>query len=168
MIAIGIDPGLTGALAKIDNGALIDVRELPTVENGSTGRFKRWADPVGLDAVLRSWIEGHDKTEIFVALERPIAMPGQDSGSTAVAFDTFGVIRGALGARGLNTQIIVPQRWKNYFGLKFEKGTKDAAVKRASIDMALRLYPASPLSRAGHHNRAESILIARWLWMVTN
>jgi hypothetical protein len=49
---------------------------------------------------------------------------------------------------------VTPQRWKRFYGLGSNKGD--------CLRVARELYPSAPLTLAKHHNRAESLLIARW------
>ena len=161
MKVIGIDPGLTGALALIDHTGLAAAHDMPTIENGSQGRIRRWVDAAALNTLLRHWCSGADVNEILIVLERPTAMPDQDVSTLGSCFDTFGAIRGVIGARGYRLEIITSQKWKRFFGLIGDKNTK-SKIKHASMDMALRFYPLAPLEKAKHHNRAEAILIARW------
>ena len=53
MIVIGIDPGLTGALALVKDGELVEVHDLPTLEF-SAGKVKRKIDAVGPTNVIIS------------------------------------------------------------------------------------------------------------------
>lgn len=168
MQVIGIDPGLTGALASIVDGELAAVHDLPICPNGSEGKFRDWIDAVQYGIVLRETLvkcELHERSKIIVVVERAIPMKDQHSSSTAITFDTFGVIRAIPAAMGCRVEFIIPGSWKRKYGLTgFPKGTTDSQVKRASIDMALQFYPLAPIELQKHHNRAEAILLARWGW----
>lgn len=81
MIVLGVDPGMTGAIAAVCNKrGLLAVADLPICANGlTTGRLTRWLDVQALDAILRDWSVRFDFAgeDVTAVLERPIAMPGQ-------------------------------------------------------------------------------------------
>jgi crossover junction endodeoxyribonuclease RuvC len=164
MLILGIDPGLTGAVSLIGDG-LLECADLPIASNGMPGgRVSNWLDAQALDALLASWSARHDFAgrTVAVAIERPIPMPSMPSTTIASTFDTFGALRGLISAKswGRNLSFPNPNTWKRVFGLK---GGHDA--KNESRTCALRLYPSAPVTRAKDHNRAESVLIARWCQM---
>lgn len=160
MIAIGIDPGLTGALSVIcTRRGLLTVEDLPTCPNGvATGSMLTWIDSVALDRMLSTLSQRYDFAieDVHVALERPITMPSSPAQTTAAQFDTFGVIRGLLAARAKWTlRCVNPRDWKRIYGL-----TND---KTAARECAKRCYGNAPVARVKDHNRAEAILIGHWL-----
>lgn len=160
MIAIGIDPGLTGALCAISSQhGLLDCVDLPTCPNGTAGgSMKRWIDAEALDEVLRGWSQRFDfaREAVHPFVERPIPMPTLPAQTIASQFDTFGVVRALLAARywSRETVFLNPRDWKPFFGLKADKNESRACC--------LRLYPAAPVSRVKDHNRAEAVLIGNW------
>ncbi len=156
MLTIGIDPGLTGALALIGGGSLLELADIPTCANGqSTGKMLRHVDDQALYCLLRDWAQRHRFCERAVQsfIERPIAMPTLPAQTVASQFDTFGVLRALLGRRG-PVHIVEPREWKKPYGLSSDKD--------ASRACALRLYPNASVHRAKDHNRAEAVLIARY------
>jgi hypothetical protein len=52
MITIGIDPGLSGAIGVLRDGAFVAVEDMPVVAKGS-GVVKNEVDPAGLISLLR-------------------------------------------------------------------------------------------------------------------
>ena len=72
MMILGIDPGLSGAIAFLDvmNESIV-VMDMPTVELQRNGKTKREVSPV----LLADMIAGKGVTQAFV--ERVSAMPGQ-------------------------------------------------------------------------------------------
>lgn len=158
MLAIGCDPGLTGALALLDSDrGLLEVVDVPTCANGqTTGSMKRWVDVEALADQLRTWSRTHEFAlhSVVAAVERPIPMPSLPAQTVASQFDTFGAIR-ALLRRYADVRHPDPQVWKKRFGFGRDKDEARAC--------ALRLYPGAPLTRVKDHNRAESVLIGHWL-----
>lgn len=158
MIGLGIDPGLTGAMALVSSlDGLLDVIDLPTCPNGiASGAMRSWLDVRTLDAMLGDLARRHvlANEAVQVVIERPVPMPSLPAQTVAVQFDTVGAIRGLLAARtwGRDVLMVTPQRWKAAYRLKADKAESRAA--------ALRLYPSAPVTRAKDHNRAEAILLA--------
>lgn len=158
MLAIGVDPGLTGAICLIDhNQRLLEVADIPTCPNGlATGSMKRWVDPHGLELVLREWSGkwGFAAESVHAAIERPIPMPSLPAQTIASQFDTFGVIRAVL-IRHAAVQCVAPNIWKKIYGFGKDKAEARACCKR--------LYPGAAVARVKDHNTAEAILIGHWL-----
>lgn len=99
---------------------------------------------------------------MVVYLEQVGAMGGQDNAiqTQASLAGTFLGIRCVLDVLRIKPVLVSPQRWKATFGLKREKGEKDAAYKGRHLTLARTLYPGADLALAKHHNRAEALLIA--------
>jgi hypothetical protein len=51
---------------------------------------------------------------------------------------------------------MTPVQWKKHFKL-----TSDKEMSRA---LAIRMFPEAPLNLKKHSDRAESLLMARWLY----
>jgi crossover junction endodeoxyribonuclease RuvC len=164
MLVIGIDPGLTGALAMISHKGLQAVHDMPTMIKGNgEGAVKNQVDPGALVDVLRAWKAGHDNHEFMVLIESqgPVRLPGNKILGGASAFSlayTAGVIEGVITALKLPRELVTPSVWKKALGLT-AKGTDKKALARA---MAQRYYPEADIHRVRDHNRAEAILIARY------
>jgi crossover junction endodeoxyribonuclease RuvC len=154
---IGIDPGLTGAIALVSAGKLLEVEDLwPCANGNATGKMRSHLDVARLVAVLRDWSRRHDfaQRSVAVFLERVIPMPGMPSTSIATLYEASGAIRGALVALGHDVELVTPHQWKKLFGLKSDK---TEARARCAL-----LYPHAPVTRVKDHNRAEAILIAHY------
>lgn len=156
MITIGIDPGLTGALAMLGHKAeFLRVSDIPVMKRlGPKAAVKNQVNGAALEEILRGWTEDYDKNEIVAFIETPIAFPGQHVATIAAAFLTAGIIEGVLSARHFAHQLVRPADWKKAMGLSADK---DQARARA-----IRLYPEAPLALVKHHNRAEALLIAKY------
>lgn len=152
MIVIGIDCGLTGALAALQDGRLVALHDLPTIANGSTAKVRRQVDPAGLAAILRDLRTEFAGEWFHVVVEKPAAMPGQGSASTFSLGDSLGCVRGVLAAKGLPTEFVSPASWKKTMGV-----TADKEQVRAR---AVQLFPDAGLHRMKDHGRAEAILLA--------
>lgn len=159
MIYIGIDPGVTGAVAAIGERSGIDIHDLPTMQRGKTGN-KQQINGRELARILL----GYKAIHCHVYLELVKGLPrGGDGGSkmgSTSAFnfgETFGCIRGVLEALDLPYTLIPPERWKKTAGLI-------GAEKDASRTKAIQLFPlvAHELVRKKDVGRAEALLIAHF------
>lgn len=152
MITVGIDPGLDGAVGFLQDGQFIAVEDMPVVAKGS-GSVKREVDPAGLVRLLRHHTLGQDI--VVVALERVNAMPGQGVSSVFSLGDSFGCARTAIASCGFEMVSVAPVSWKKHFKL-----TSDKEMCRAA---GVRMFPQAQLNLKKHADRAEALLMARWL-----
>lgn len=147
---VGIDVGVTGAIALLDpNGALILLEDMPT----TTGRQgKRLTSAALLAQVVRDFPPG---TKVIV--EDQSSRPGQGVTSVFSLGRSLGVIEGVLSALGFEYDKVSPSSWKQHHRLY-------GADKDFSRTRALELDPelAPYLKRKQDHGRAEAYLIARY------
>ena len=160
---IGIDPGLTGALAIVGPSGLEHVEDMPVMQRAlAAGKVKNQVNAAAVAQLLKEWTRGYDAVEILVVLEHqaPFRIPGnkpQGSSSTFSLGHTTGILEGVVVALGFPLRVVTPVTWKKALGLP--GGKKNKGVVRAR---AQRLYPQAPLTRVMDHNRAEAIMIARY------
>ena len=154
---IGVDPGLTGAIAAIDhNGKLVTVKDLPTMPTGGKNtKVKLQIDPAALRDDLK-FIFSHGDN-YTAAIERVTAMPGQGVAGVFSLGDTYGAVRSVFAVLSVSSAFPTPAVWKRAMGLNSDKERSRA--------MAVKLFPESArfLSRKKDHNRAEAILLCEWL-----
>lgn len=153
MITIGIDPGLSGAIGILRDGLFVAVEDMPIVAKGS-GSVKNEVDPAGLIELLRKHAPPDEY--ICVVLERVNAMPGQGVSSVFSLGDSFGCARSAVAACRFELAYVAPAQWKKHFNL-----TSDKEMSRA---LAVRTFPDAPLHLKKHSDRAEALLMSRWLY----
>lgn len=153
MITIGIDPGLTGAIGVLNDGNFVTVLDMPVVAKGY-GVVKNEVDPAGLISILREQTNVDEFTA--VVLERVNAMPGQGSSSIFSLGDSFGCARSSIAACRFETVYVTPVTWKKHFKL-----TSDKELSRS---LAVRMFPEAPINLKKHSDRAEALLMARWLY----
>jgi crossover junction endodeoxyribonuclease RuvC len=148
---VGIDPGLSGALAVFDLKAkLLAVHDMPTVTVKSGKSEKRQLSESMLAGILRRAQPDHAFLE-FVS-----AMPGQGVTSMFNFGLGYGAIRGVLAALDIPMTTVTPVKWKRDLGLA--QG-KDAGRARAA-----QLYPefADLFMRVKDDGRADASLLAWW------
>ncbi len=175
MIIIGVDPGVTGAIAMIGHkGEFLRCEDLPvmvrteTRVKGKNGVMRtkttNQVNAAALAELLREWLKDYDRPAVHIVIEKCQAMPGMIKGSEKAqsSSGTFslglsaGVIEGVVGALGYSHALVHPATWKA--SIKLAGGTKKDVYRT----YAQRLYPEAPLTRMMDHNRAEALLIAKY------
>jgi crossover junction endodeoxyribonuclease RuvC len=150
MFYIGIDPGITGAVAILDHeGIIVQVVDMPVM---GKGKGKQQINPAALGDLVNPFVH---MAPCYAALERVSAMPGQGVSSMFSMGDSYGCIRGVLGAYQIPVEIVTPQTWKRHFRLDSDKERSRAK--------AIELFPSAALARKKDHGRAEALLLAKYL-----
>jgi len=146
---IGIDPGITGAIAVLGYmDELLQVHDMPIELINKKNHVDGWA--------LSQIFTDLDYDEIDeVYLEKVHAMPNQGVTSMFNFGMGFGKIMGVMDALHLDYKLVSPQKWKKSADLVGKE--KDAARL-----LALELYPDASLMRKKDIGRADAILIARY------
>lgn len=153
-LILGIDPGLSGAIAAINLNGSIDLYDCPVLKVGKKSAY----NPAGMAMLLRQYQESYPL--LLVGLEKVHAMPGQGVCSTFCFGEGFGIWLGILASLNLPHELITPQAWKK--AMMNGQGSKD---KDASRLVAMRLFPevGNQLQLKKHHGRADALLIAEFL-----
>jgi crossover junction endodeoxyribonuclease RuvC len=148
MIYIAIDPGLTGALAAIDDAAqLVLCADLPVIRDHKLA----WIDAAGLTSLLLQCRDGRPGQ---ITVERSQAMPGQGVSSTFCTGAVLGSILATCQGLAVPLHLVTAAVWKRSMGLD--------SRKPASLDKARLLFPTAELARVKDHNRAEACLLAEY------
>lgn len=160
-IIIGIDPGLSGAIAWMDLGAnKIEIVDMPILELKSGKKKKKVYDLHKTVSILEKFKD--NKINPCVGIEKVHSMPKQGVASSFSFGEGFGMLQGIVATLKYSLTLITPQSWKKEL-LKGQKKEKDASVYRAK-----QLFPqiADKLTtERGRklHDRADAILIAEYL-----
>jgi crossover junction endodeoxyribonuclease RuvC len=153
-ISIGIDPGLSGAIAAISAGSLevIEVMDTPVI----TSEGKRLYDIGGMANAIRHLSLLGDAV---VILEQAQAMPGQGVSSTFSTGRGFGIWEGVLAALDVPYLTVRPSVWTK----KVLVGVPGEGKARA-IQFALRMFPGVELCPPGKwkamDGRADALCLA--------
>lgn len=149
MIVVGIDPGLSGAVAFYDTvEGTIEIADMPTVELSRNGKTKREVSAVLLSNVLTR----HKVDAAF--LERVNAMAGQGVTSVFSFGRSSGIVEGILAAYDIPTTLVTPHAWQKAVGQR--------AGKDGSRERAMQLFPAQAdlFQRKKDDGRSDAALIA--------
>tara|TARA_A100001011_G_scaffold263653_1_gene272266 strand:- start:475 stop:969 length:495 start_codon:yes stop_codon:yes gene_type:complete len=153
MKVIGIDPGLNGAIAVLQDNKVKEIFDVPVMPEGK--KNKRQLNSAQLVKLLKDIIS--DSEEVLVVVENVSAMPGQGVTSMFNFGQTFGAIKGICAALGLPIFFVRPAKWKKHFDLI--NSSKDASRTKA-----IEMYPSlsDQLSKKKDVNKSDAILIARF------
>ena len=153
MKIIGIDPGLSGAIAILENNKVLDVFEMPVMAEGK--KNKRQLNSAQLVKLLKNNISKNE--DVSVIVEQVNAMPGQGVTSMFNFGQTFGAIKGVCAALELPIFFVRPSKWKKHFELI--NSSKDSSRTKA-----IEMYPklSNQLAKKKDVNKSDAILIARF------
>lgn len=162
---LGIDPGLTGAIA-CDDGQVFD---LPLkVKGKGTGFIKNHIDGVAFYNILyQFYLQGVERGEdISVYLEEQVyrkkfkpkfaggAEIVQGGSSIFSLGDTYGSVRDLPLLLHMKVVPVLPAKWK--------KALKLDTDKEKCRQLAQTLFPRADISRKKDHNRAEALLLVHY------
>jgi hypothetical protein len=171
-IVIGIDIGMTGAVAAV-GPAGAQVHDLPVTADGPArmkavpgGKAVKQSLRLcgrGLRELLQRLVPAGETALVLFEDVKPRPMGnGNSHGNTMHSQGSLmrsrGIVEGVLdGLSWVEARAVTPQAWKRHFGLIGEAKGDSRARARA-------LYPAlaGELARVKDHNRAESLLIAHY------
>ena len=155
MRIFGIDPGLSGAIAVLENEVVLDIIDLPVMAEGK--KNKRQLNSAELSQYMSKNVENILKTSVVV--EQVNAMPGQGVTSMFNFGQTFGAIKGISATLKLPIYFVRPSKWKKHFDLI--NSSKDASRTKA-----IEIYPslAEKLSKKKDVNKSDAILIGRFFY----
>jgi hypothetical protein len=139
---IGIDPGLSGAVAFYFPAApdRVIAEDMPVVSG--------MVDCATLAARIRQMAPS------LAIVERVASMPKQGVSSTFKFGMVYGAVVGVLAALEIRTSLVTPQTWKKHFRLDSDKEKGRA--------LALRTFAKTPecFGRKKDHGRSEAALLA--------
>ena len=152
MRIIGIDPGLSGAIAVLDDLKIFDLFDMPIMPEGK--KNKNQLNSAQLVNIIKRHIHTNST---FVIVEQVSAMPGQGVTSMFNFGQSFGAIKGICASLNLPIFYVRPAKWKKHFDLI-------NASKDASRTKAIEMYPSisDRLRKKKDVNKADAILIARY------
>lgn len=141
---IGVDPGMKGAVAVLDDtGQLVTVHDMPCAG-------------AGVSAQLLAHLEDWRNIDATVVIEDVHAMPKQGVTSSFGFGRSKGVVEGVFAGALRPIVYIAPSTWKRHLRLTKDKG--------ACRQRAVELWPnhAGLFARVKDDGRAEAALIAHW------
>jgi hypothetical protein len=150
MITVGIDLGVSGAIAVFSDKALDTVFDMPVLKDGPNGRATINA-PLLAEILAKTHAE-----KAFIETVGP--RPGEGAVGAFAFGRARGVIEGVCAGLSIPVEFITAPQWKRIVGIAPGKnGAKDAARSQA-----VRRWPdkAELFRLVKHDGRAEACLIA--------
>ena len=153
MKVIGIDPGLSGGIAILEDKKVLGLYDMPVMAEGK--KNKRQLNSAELVNIIKNNIKVNE--EIAVIVEQVNAMPGQGVTSMFNFGQTFGAIKGVCAALNIPIFFVRPSKWKKHYELI--NSSKDSSRTKV-----IEMYPSlsSQLSKKKDVNKSDAILIARF------
>ena len=147
MIYIGVDPGLDGGLAAIEDSALT-LNVMPTVAVGA----RREVDEQAVVAwILDQAVAVPCRGDVRIHIELVHAMPGQGVVSMFSFGTGWGLVRGICAGMGFPYVLVSPQEWK--------KATLPGQPKGSEYLAASRLWPNADWRRSDRAHSPHSGLV---------
>ena len=157
MLIIGIDPGVSGSICFFKDGKILDVIEMPIMNEGK--KNKKQVNGAQIYNEIFKRIDNTSSIRTRVVIEHVTAMPGQGVTSMFNFGQSFGILKGVCSAMRLPMFFVRPAKWKKYYNLI--NSEKDASRTRA-----IEIFPnfSSQLSKKKDSNKADAILIASFYY----
>lgn len=149
MIILGIDPGMTGAVAWWRDGRVYKVEDLPTIEIAVGKGKRKQLQPSILGDML---FDGPPIDHVY--LEHVQSMPGEGAVGAFSFGRGFGQIEGVIACSKTPYTLVRPAKWKAALGVPADKGGARALACRLCPDLA------AMFARVKDDGRAEAALIA--------
>ena len=153
MKVVGIDPGLSGAIAVLEEKKVLALFDMPVMSEGK--KNKNQLNSAQLVNILKENTKNDD--DIAVVVEQVNAMPGQGVTSMFNFGQTFGAIKGICAALDFPIFFVRPSKWKKHFELI--NSSKDSSRTKA-----IEMYPklSNQLAKKKDVNKSDAILNARF------
>ena len=150
MIIVGVDVGISGGIAVLNDGQLIAVYDMPTVDVPYKNKTRKEVDPFTLHKIL------FENNPDMIVVESVNAFKGQGVTSMFRFGESFGIIKGVASSYVFRDHLIFvkPQAWKKHFNMI--NGTKDD-----SRQLMLEMYPSMSkyFSRKKDNGRSDASCI---------
>jgi crossover junction endodeoxyribonuclease RuvC len=155
---IGIDPGLTGCLASIDQDGNVNWGKIPIASRGEMD--------IRRAEIMLSSLRCHpDNGKTLAVIEKVHSMPKQGVASSFKFGKVYGQLQGICAGLGIPFILVTPQKWKKVVLEGYNwKGDKDISIQYVSNKYPdVSLLPTAR-SRKPDNNIADAICLAEYGW----
>jgi len=167
MVIIGIDPGKTGALVKVESDGALLIWDMPTFQEARPGKTamgkpKAPKTKVDIPALARVIRTAGAQGNTVCYLERQWTWPGEGAVQSFSHGEQYGLLIGMLTAFGVPYVTPTAQAWQKEFGVK-KDGKR--STKGASYDKASALFPKEVFKTERGRildGRCDAVLIAEY------
>lgn len=153
MICIGIDPGLTGAVAVIRDDLVLKLLDTPTLKAGSKMHYVASA----MAAILLEASQERRSEPIRLGVESQSPRPVQGVKAAFRTGEGWGVWLAVIQLSGISYEELRPQQWQGIAGVLKKSGKEGAGL------IAARLFPDAELRTPRGRlidGRADALCIA--------
>jgi len=158
MIYVGIDPGLDGGIALIEESQGSTLFDIPVIfEKTKKGKRRRYCIQA-ICEIFRHNILKYSREEVFVVLEKAQAMPGQGVSSMFSTGRGFGMYEGILSAFQVRHDVVHPKKWQKEFSISGD-------TKAKAFQVAQQLFPGQQFTTTRGRlltGRCDSVLMAEY------
>lgn len=151
---LGIDPGISGAIAVLDeNEDIVQIFDMPTLEVITGKSKKQRVNPQSIVSELKLFKD----QRIEGLIEQVNAMPNQGVTSMFSFGRSLGILEGVLAGLDIPYNLVTPTVWKKRMGVNSSKdGARELAMRTWSSKSEL-------FKRKKDDGRAEAALLALYL-----
>jgi crossover junction endodeoxyribonuclease RuvC len=151
---LGIDPGISGALAVLDeNEDIVQIFDMPTLEVITGKSKKQRVNPQSIVSELKLFKD----QRIEGLIEQVNAMPNQGVTSMFSFGRSLGILEGVLAGLDIPYNLVTPTVWKKRMSINSSKdGARELAMRTWSSKSEL-------FKRKKDDGRAEAALLALYL-----
>jgi crossover junction endodeoxyribonuclease RuvC len=156
---VGVDPGLNGGIAIINQKGIATARVMPTVAIKRGGKNRHTYDHAELARLFKEIGEA----DCYVCVEEQQAFPGQGVVSMYSIGYGYGMLIQCLHDFNIRFETVKAKEWQKMFGILGKKGdTKTQAAR-----VCKKLYPkvnlySSIRATKPHSGKADAILICTY------
>jgi len=149
---IGIDPGIKGSIAVIDDqGNILLHTAVPTIKINKKNQYDLFA----IDGLLSMIMNKYEFVEVII--EKAQAMPHQGVVSMFTYGRGYGYWIGLMTAMGISYKEVHPKTWTKLLRCGKEFGGKEGNYKRAQ-----ELFPQYKAERKSDQTFCDSLLLAEY------
>jgi len=167
MNIVAIDPGLSGAIAELnEKGEIVHLIDMPVLSYKKGKKIKRDYDVGTISRFFNSWFKATTLvgmlTERKVFIEKMQSMPPgfRVQASFGLGY-CQGLFEGIVSALGIGYELIISKEWKKHFQITKDKGDE----KAQAFQIAKRLFPGAELqTQRGRilDGRSDALLLCEY------
>jgi hypothetical protein len=142
---VGIDPGLRGAIAIINQDCkLLEYWDMPTYSNSKKKKMTAVGGIVDIMGIIKKFC----RYNIFsVTIEKSQSMPNQGVVSSFANGRSFGQLEGVMNSLRVDYYLVSPREWTMKIFKKFKSDIAQLKHKERSLAIAKKLFPSLALTR---------------------
>lgn len=158
VVAIGVDPGITGAIAFVGPAGLIAAFRTPVI-TPEAGKGRKTMDLSECATIIREQLETmNSRSRLVLCIEKVHAMP-RDGCAGAFSFGaSYGAWKGIAAAIPIPLTEVTPQAWQK----EMLAGQSGSDTKSRAVAAAKSLFPGIPIKCKLDWGIADAALIAEY------